>query len=248
MKLKFSKGNAKLKQVGIYTFSLPAGHSCPFANICLAKADKATGKIQLGKNNEFQCFSATSENMFPNVRKSRWHNFETLRKLDTAGMVSVIQSNLPSKAQIIRIHVSGDFFSQAYFDAWVLVARANPKIQFYAYTKSIPFWLARAKDIPNNFVLNASVGGKADYLIDAHGLKSARVVFSVKEAKQLGLKIDHDDSLAMRQGADFALLLHGTQKKNSLAAKALYILRKQGIGGYKADYFGHYKKKPKNIA
>lgn len=242
MKLKFSQGNAKLKQANLFTFSLPAGHSCPFANICLAKADKATGKIQLGKNNQFQCFSATSENMFPNVRKSRWNNFELLRKLDTAGMFDLIQKSIPAKAETVRIHVSGDFFSQSYFDAWILVAKANPNRLFYAYTKSIPFWLARSKDIPANFVLNASIGGKSDSLIEKFNLKSARVVFSEGEAKNANLKIDHDDSLAMRQGGNFALLLHGTQPKGSLAAKANFILRKAGKNGYKSDYFGHYKK------
>ena len=244
--LKFSKGNAKLKQVNLYTFSLPAGHSCPFANICLAKADKATGKIKLGANNLFQCFSATSENMFPNVRKSRWSNFEALRGLDTAGMFNLIQKSLPKKAAIVRVHVSGDFFSQAYFDAWLLVARANPTVKFYAYTKSIPFWLKRENDIPFNFVLNGSIGGKADDLIKSNNLKSVKVVFSEREAQQLGLKIDHTDELAMNKGADFALLLHGTQPKNSLAAKANYILRKAGKNGYKADYFGHYQRKPIN--
>ena len=244
--LKFSKGNAKLGS-NIYTFSLPAGHSCPFANVCLAKADKVTGKIQLGKNNQFQCFSVTSENMFPNVRKSRWRNFEALRALDTAGMFALIQKSLPSKAGYIRIHVSGDFFSQAYFDAWVLVAKANPQRHFYAYTKSIPFWTARIKELPVNFILNGSIGGKRDDLIAKHNLKSARVVFSESEAIELKLKIDHDDSFAMKQGGNFALLLHGTQPKGSLAAKANYILRKAGKNGYAADYFGHYKPKTNEI-
>ena len=240
--LKFSKGNAKLKQLGLYTFSLLAGHNCPFANICLAKADKATGKLQLGKNNLFQCFSATSENIFPNVRISRWRNFEALRKLDTAGMVKLIQKSLPTKAQIIRIHVSGDFFSQSYFDAWLLIARANPNLKFYAYTKSIPFWLTRIKEMPINFILNGSIGGKRDDLIESNNLKSAKVVFSANEAKQLGLKIDHDDSLAMKRGQNFALLLHGTQPKGSIAAKANHILRRAGKNGYHSDYFGHYQK------
>ena len=42
--LKFSKGNAKLDGK-IFSVSLPAGHSCPFANECLSKVDKDNGKI-----------------------------------------------------------------------------------------------------------------------------------------------------------------------------------------------------------
>ena len=46
------------------------------------------------------------------------------------------------------------------------------------------------------------------------------------------LVIDHDDTSAYLQDKSFALLLHGTQPKGSNAAKALSLLRKQGIGGY----------------
>ena len=78
--------------------------------------------------------------------------------------------------------------------------------------------------MPNNLVLTASRGGRADHLISQHGLREAVVVFSEKEAADKGLEIDSDDSHAARpelRDQSFALLIHGVQPKGSEAAKAL---------------------------
>ena len=133
---------------------------------------------------------------------------------------------------MVRIHVSGDFYSQSYFDAWCKVARARPDMTFYAYTKSLRFWVARLDEIPPNLILTASAGGRYDALILEHGLRYARVVFSEDEAVKAGLELDHDDSHAQKHGPNFALLLHGTQPAGSEASKALVQLRRKGFTGY----------------
>lgn len=231
-KLKFGKGNAKLSK-DIYTFSLPAGHSCPFAFECKASADRSTGKIKDGKDQVFRCFAASQEALYPTARSSRWHNYDLLRNLKTVDKMStLIVDSLPAKANTIRVHVSGDFFSQVYFDAWMAVARIFPKKKFYAYTKSIPYWLERRDTIPKNFNLTSSKGGRTDDLIDLNKLKYAEVLFTEEQAKELKLEIDHDDSHAYDGKKSFGLLIHGTQKKGSKAAVALKDLKKKGIKGY----------------
>lgn len=227
--LKFGRGNAKLGKE-IFTFSLPSGFTCPNALECLSKANRTTGKIQDGKHTQFRCFSASQEAIFPNVRQQRWDNFESLKGLTSDQMTSLIFLSIPAKATKIRIHVGGDFFSQAYFDAWVNVANRMSKIIFYAYTKSLPYWTARLGSIPSNLILTASRGGRKDSLIDQYGLREARVVFSVEEAESLGLEIDHNDSHAYNNGPSFALLIHGTQPKGSKAGKAKQALN--GVGSY----------------
>lgn len=228
--LSFQKGNAKLGKQ-IYTFSLPSGFTCPFAKDCLSKADRVTGKIQDGPDTQFRCFSASQEALYPAVRNSRWNNFELIKQaIANNSLIDLIVSSLPKKATVVRIHVAGDFFSQTYFNAWLEVAKLLPNVIFYAYTKSIDYWIARINDIPANFKLNASYGGKHDSLIEQYNLKYAKVVYSVAEAN--GMTIDHDDSSAYMQNNSFALLLHGTQPKGSKAAVALSALRKNGIGGY----------------
>lgn len=226
--LKFQRGNAKLGKE-IYTFSLPAGHSCPFADQCLSKADRITGKLTDGPNTEFRCFAASAEAVYPAVRLARWHNFELLRNLSSSEAADLILTSLPAKAGIVRIHVSGDFFNESYFRAWLQVAIARPKVIFYAYTKSLVYWVNYIKDIPANLILNASEGGKLDAQIALHGLKFAKVVYSPEQAQDLGLLIDHTDEAAYKTKQSFALLIHGQQPKGSKASQSIKELKARNI-------------------
>lgn len=226
--LKFQQGNAKLGK-NIYTFSLPAGHSCPFANDCLSKADKLTGKLTDGPNTQFRCFAASSEAVYPNVRLARWYNFDLLKKLTTNEAADLILNSLPKKANIVRIHVSGDFFNESYFLAWLQVAKLRPNVLFYAYTKSLIYWVNYIKEIPGNLVLNASEGGKLDAQISEHGLKFAKVVYSPEQAQELGLLIDHTDEAAYKTKESFALLIHGQQPKGSKASQSIKDLKARNI-------------------
>ena len=237
--VKFSKATEQAKLQGIaswlgykpnvYSFSLPSGYSCPFALDCLSKADKDTGKITDGIHTRYRCFSATTEAYAKQARNQRWHNFDILRHLDYQSMVDVLHASLPSKCDICRVHVGGDFFNQKYFDAWMEVARLNPETIFYAYTKSLPYWIERINSIPTNFVLTASRGGRYDNLIDKHNLKVAEVVFSLEEAKQKNLPIDHNEYHAINNTGNFALLIHGTQPKNTPASIAIKELNNKGV-------------------
>ena len=234
-KLKFSPGNAKL--IGIPSLSLISGWACPFADECLTKVDRVTGKLTDGPHQKYRCFSATQENIFKNTRKQRWDNFELLRACKTSEeMAELILQALPNpKSKTIRIHVAGDFFNQKYFDAWMLVAKSKPDILFYAYTKSLSFWVARLNEMPSNLKITASMGGRLDHLIQEHNLKYVRVVKSVAEAAELGLELDHDDTHAYASEKSFGLLIHGTQPAGSEMSKAKSALRKEGIQGYRRD-------------
>ncbi len=231
-KLIFSKGNAKLK--GIPSISLLSGYACPAAHNCLAKVDLKTKKLVDGPNQVYRCFSASQEVLFPLTFAQRKSNFDILRSLKTSEeMAEAIQASLPNpKKKIIRLHVAGDFFNQTYFDAWLLVAKNNPGLLFYAYTKSLPFWISRLGQIPSNLKLTASKGGRFDHLIPQYGLKFSQVVTSTDEAMMMGLPIDHDDSNAYSHDKNFTILVHGTQKAGSEMSKYQSKLRKQGINGY----------------
>jgi len=255
--LKFSDGNAKLE--GISNFSLPAGHACPGAFQCQSRTVNNENEkgfhVQDGAHCQFRCFAATDEAKYPAVRMQRWHNFLLLKDAGTIGaMADLIEKSLPKTWAPIRIHVSGDFFSQDYFDAWIKVAKNHPTQIFYAYTKSIPLWVKRLGQIPPNLRLVASHGGRWDQLIEKHNLKYAKVVFTVEQAAEAGLEIDHDDSHAYGSGPSFALLLHGTQPAGSPAAKAWSALKAQGIGGYHNQKSGYkslgkfYNDKKKAVA
>lgn len=232
LSLKFGQGNAKLS-VAISTFSLPAGHSCPFAKECYSKANQLTGKIIDGQHCKFRCFAASQEALYPTVRKARWHNFNALLSSPSVrSKAELINNSLPDYNEKVRVHVSGDFYNEDYFLAWLNVAKNRPNNLFYGYTKALRFLVKYRKITPDNFRFTASKGGTHDLLIEEHNLKYAEVVFSVEEAERKGLEIDHDDSHAIQGNKSFALLLHGRQPKGTVAGEALNKLRRLNLGGY----------------
>ena len=82
------------------------------------------------------------------------------------------ESSVASKATHVRIHDSGDFYSQSYVDAWVNIAKALPDVVFYAYTKSLDLEYSAA---PGNLRIVQSEGGKLDAQID-HTRPHSRIV------------------------------------------------------------------------
>ena len=242
--MSFSKANNKLQAMvdhpdlrpylenkrKVYSFDLLSGHSCPFAEQCLSKIKIVDGKRKVvdGKKTEFRCFSASQEATYTNVYNSRKKNFDSLRGKSVEAMIDIIQEQMPKNLGICRIHVAGDFFNNAYFKAWMEVARLNPDRLFYAYTKSLPYWVDNLQVIPDNLILTASYGGRRDDMIVDYGLRSAKVVFSYEEADMLGLEVDHDDTHAANPfwgTSDFALIIHGIQPKGSEAADAIKQLK-----------------------
>jgi hypothetical protein len=229
--LNFSNANSKTKKLKkylkdarrkIYSFDLPAGRTCPSAHLCKARAvlDATTGKrtVKDGPFTVFRCFAASDEARFKGTFNVRKENFETLINAwktseDPQPMAELLHDALPLDAGIVRIHVSGDFFSSGYFSSWVEVARRNPDVVFYAYTKELQYLLPTNNDVyygtqgkPSNLRITASRGS-------------------------LGLEIDSDDSHAMLQDGktSFALLIHGTQPKGSDAGKAVYAIRRGNV-------------------
>jgi hypothetical protein len=195
-------------------------------------------RIQDGKETLFRCYSASQEVQYDNVYKNRKANFDAIRNCKTQGeIVKLLQDSLPKNAGIVRWHSAGDFFSPKYFSAAVELARRNPHILFYAYTKAVGYWITHLDKIgpksecgiPDNFVLTASRGGKLDELIESYGLRSVLVVKSTYQARKLGLPVDSDDSHAAdpaRRENDFALVIHGTQPKGSDYGKVVARLNR----------------------
>jgi len=209
----FTKVNRYIFDPKAYSWSLPSGTTCPGAEACLAKVDRATGKMWNGPKQKFKCYSAVTER-YPSVRERLWCNFDAVKGKTPAQVASILRRAKPKKMERCRIHTAGDFFSQTYFDGWLLFIEANPDVHFWAFTKSIPFWLARINVIPRNLIMQASYGGRHDHLIAEHNLKYAKVVYSMEEADHLGLDIDFDDSLAAYGTKPFALLENFTKPKH----------------------------------
>jgi hypothetical protein len=110
---------------------------------------------------------------------------------------------------VVRIHDSGDFYSQKYLDAWCDIARALPSIIFYAYTKSLHLNFNGA---PTNLRITQSLGGKFDNLVQL-GKPHSRI-FSTDEARVAAGYVDgnESDAPAIKGLVQIGLVYHGNKK------------------------------------
>ena len=218
--LKFTPANGKLQKLAkainvpkshIFAFNLPASYSCPNAVECNSKADKNTGKITDGKDMKFRCFASSLEAIYPSLRKRVWENFETVKSaIKDRELVTVLQEALPKKAKVVRIHASGDFYNDSYFNAFNELAVQNPNVIFYAYTKMLKYVVAER---PSNFRMVYSIGGKDDKkFAEMTGVPYSKVIY---DASQADANIDIDDNdIHAYNGVSSNLIIHGSQPKH----------------------------------
>ena len=234
---KFGVNNTKLKNT--ITFSKSSGLTCPAANKCKAFAhmnEDGKRSVKRFKDTEFTCYSASLEALYPSLYNLTRHNTgllnEYIKKDDFKGLVECLNVSLNSKRSkkinLVRWNQSGDIYTRFELEALKEVCELNKDLIFYFYSKNLILYPTN-RSIPNNMKITASYGGKNDYLIDRGYFKRfSKVVFSENEAKILNLPIDTDDTHAYQdKGANgFALLLHGTQEKNTPSAEALKLIKR----------------------
>ena len=180
------KGNTELSGLGIFVWSIPALaaksekfgliKTCPNAGACAALCYARTGRYRF--NNVINAHTRNLELYLDNPISWKKELLQELKKKKFCGTGiphkfgwkprEDFQWWIQSGGKAIRIHDSGDFFSYEYLLDWIDVARQNPQILFYAYTKQV-FWTKKAKIeglIPHNVVFIFSMGGKEDDLLD----------------------------------------------------------------------------------
>ena len=129
--LKWTEGNAKLLKTSgesyrVLGFGLPAdmtfegGNTCPGAGACRGV-----------------CYAKQGRYLMANVRDARMHNFNVSQGAGFAAAAIADLQRLTKRYNVVRVHDSGDFYSQEYVNAWKSIARAFPATIFYAYTKSL---------------------------------------------------------------------------------------------------------------
>lgn len=120
----------------IFTFSLPR-------NTCLAHKTPLCFERCYGRKKVFLTHDVLGR-YIKNLADSKDPDFESY----------VIDQIIREKVDYIRIHTIGDFYSQAYFERWVTIARICPATKFLAYTRN---WELDASNLPDNFKLYYSV-------------------------------------------------------------------------------------------
>jgi len=134
-----SRGNKKLPKTTAI-FNLPSVETCPGSTESCRKL----------------CYAKQAEAMYPTVLPARNRNL--LASKEAYFVYKIAEELTPlvkrQKIDTVRIHESGDFYSQAYVNKWLTIARIFPTIQFYAHTRSYMFDYSKA---PKNIRFIASL-------------------------------------------------------------------------------------------
>jgi hypothetical protein len=159
---KLLSQNSELRPEGIYNWTLPA-----FA-IKLNNGENFNVCPNAGACASF-CYARNGTYLFKNVRGRHIQNLEYILEEPKRWFTHMFNEvNQPKMAnKYIRIHDSGDFFSEAYLKMWLLIAGLTPQVTFYCYTKEVSMFKKVVEpDCPKNFRYLYSMGGKEDHLID----------------------------------------------------------------------------------
>ena len=238
--LKISDGNSKLRKTSgkvkahlaehgslagftprpkayrVVSFNLPAGGyevdnksyiTCPGADACLAL-----------------CYARQGTFLFKGSKRVRIDNHQLLlTTYATQGLQGVIDKldesvkSVTKTVAVIRLHDSGDFFKKWYVQAWVEVIKRHPNILFYAYTKSFPMF--KGIDLPSNFRVTYSFGGKWDNKIDG---PNSRIFPTLDDRIKAGYVDGNDSDMPAILGEhNIGLVYHGVKNPTDEQFEAL---------------------------
>lgn len=179
--------NSKLKETSkklglkIFNFSIPAYKSVNGETIC-----------KYAKDCVKYCYAQKGNyTRFPKIGQLMEQRYELSKQSIFVGLMNIEIKK--KKADAIRIHDSGDFYSREYLQKWISIANSNHNVNFYAYTKSLPYF----KDItlPENMDVIFSVGGYKDKTINFDKDRHAQIFDNIDELEKAGYinasKIDY---------------------------------------------------------
>jgi hypothetical protein len=123
------------------------------------------------------CYARKGAYIWSNVSPAFEKRYE-LTKTDEF-VPAMIKEIKQKKADYIRVHDSGDFYSLDYMAKWFEIATALPNVRFYAYTNMVD--LVNRSYAPDNFDFIFSNSGKQKHLINKR-LHRHTEIFSTKDA------------------------------------------------------------------
>lgn len=154
--------NREMRAIGVWNWTLPAWagrlpdgrtyNTCLSAGIC-----------------RHACYARHGTYRWPQVIAKHHANLAFVLD-DLPGWERAMTAELGARRFLrtwVRIHDSGDFFSDAYLLAWLRIMRARDTTNFYAYTKEVArFRRLVEPEPPDNFLWVYSFGGTQDTALD----------------------------------------------------------------------------------
>tara|TARA_S200002703_G_scaffold144925_1_gene138929 strand:- start:774 stop:1409 length:636 start_codon:yes stop_codon:yes gene_type:complete len=163
---------AKHFDVKLFNFSIPAYKSksgfttCPSADICVK-------------------FCYARKGAYPLANK--WSELKLQETLKDSFIQKMNKEIKDKKAEYIRVHDSGDYYSKEYLLKWFEIAVQNPSIKFYSYTNNINM-IKNLKSIPINFDFIFSDSGKERKFINKKTDRHTKIFGSLKALKKANYK------------------------------------------------------------
>jgi len=170
--------NSKIKKtskhfgVNLFNFSIPAYKSksgeitCPLAGECVKFCYAQKGFYKLSSKWAELKFEATKKESF---------------------IDDMIKDIKAKKAEFVRVHDSGDYYSKEYLLKWFEIAKKMPDIKFYSYTNNINM-IKKLKNIPENYDFIFSDSGKQSHLIDKKVDRHTKIFKSLEDLEKAGYK------------------------------------------------------------
>lgn len=102
----------------VFGWSLPARKTCPGASkLCLSL-----------------CYGRQGHFYLPDVKKSLVCNFTASQQDEFVPWM--IQELRGQFVRVMRPHITGDLYDEAYTRKWIEIVKQSPQVQFYTYTRS----------------------------------------------------------------------------------------------------------------
>lgn len=216
--ISLSTGNAKLNKTtgdGVYkviSFGIPADHSFTDGNGNVINTCFGASSCRA------VCYAKQGRYTSPNVIAARIRNLEASQSGSFVSDILEALSHKPSY-NVVRIHDSGDFYSQEYFDKWCRISASRPDMVFYAYTKAHTLNMGQR---PDNLRITRSLGGRYDRLVNL--AESHSRIFATPAARDAAGYVDGNinDVPAIEGVVKIGLVYHGTRKLTE-AQKAYFV-------------------------
>lgn len=191
--------NSKMKKSGgrVFNFGIPAYKTaegkltCPFAKDCIK-----------------YCYAQKGTYSWSNVKPAFEKRYKLTKDENFIDIMS--KAIAKKKADFLRIHDSGDFYSRDYLNKWVEIAKINSNVKFYFYTKSVKLIqdLIASQGLPENLRAIYSLGGKQDNLVNLETDIHAKIFNSQDELLEAGYTDCSKDDLKIFTTKKVGLIAH----------------------------------------
>lgn len=110
------------------------------------------------------CYALKPQKRFPAVLNSRNVKYDASLQSSFVERISTEIQKKRSPIKALRIHESGEFYSQEYINKWEQIASKNPDTTFYAFTKrKEDFDFSKIEKRNNVVIIDSLKHGKINY-------------------------------------------------------------------------------------